>query len=79
MEVPKRREADKPHNNLRLGYCEVKDCKYSIRVIVAEIRLNNGRVVSICESCLDSLSANIKRYKSGLKKQREYDIIKIEE
>jgi len=77
--MPEKKKVTLPYNNLRLGFCECKDCKYNIRVILTEFHLSSGRVVCICESCLDKASANIKRYKRSLKQQEKCDIIKVEE
>ena len=76
--LPVKKKIVRPHNHLRLGFCENKDCKYRIRIILAEFHLTSGRVVSICESCLDKASANIKRYKKGLKQKEKSDMIEEE-
>lgn len=80
-ELPKRKIV-RPHDGLRLGYCETRDCKhksyeYKDRLIVVEIRLTDGKVVCVCESCLDSLSGNIKKYKKQLKQDASCDIIEV--
>jgi len=85
MKLPEKLRIARPHDGLRLGYCDAKDCKHDIRVVVAEIRLSTGRVISLCESCLDSVSATIKRYKRNLKtkkddklfSEKECDIIEV--
>jgi hypothetical protein len=78
MELPQKKIVDRPHNGLRLGYCEAKDCKRKgERVVVAETRLTNGRVVCLCEKCLDTATGDIKRYRKGLKQKTKSDIIEV--